>query len=275
MKNCKFINNTAKGAGGAIRWNGDNGTITDCNFISNTARGDGGAVCWYGINGTLFDSNFISNRFISSSNNGGSAVYWYGTNGSLVGCNFTHNINDKRYGTVWWSGANGILSDCTFTSNFCGDLASGVYWSGANGILTSSTFINNTAKYVSTITISSSSNYKHNLICCTFINNTSSNSEATVYYSYIIGFMINCTFANSEWKKFNLISTDSPLTIDGGRGIINMKVKISNNNPSIHGISIVVLNNETYYYPPDLNINLIYLQNHEHETAKDNLQNNQ
>ena len=34
-----------------------------------------------------------------------------------------------------------------------------------------------------------------------------------------------------------------------------MEVRISNNNPSIHGISIVVLNNETYYYPPNTNIN--------------------
>ena len=56
------------------------------------------------------------------------------------------------------------------------------------------------------------------------------------------------------------------LNIKGGNGIVDL---VTGTNGILSGTSIVVLNNETYYYPPNANINLIYLQNHEHETAKD------
>ena len=86
----------------------------------------------------------------------------------------------------------------------------------------------------------------------------------------ITEYVTNCNFINSKSQTSNGIYADKDLKLNSGKGIVHLYI-----NGTLSGISIVVLNNETYYYPPNTNINLIYLQNHEHETAKDNLQNNQ
>ncbi|SFL43822.1 hypothetical protein SAMN02910297_00877, partial [Methanobrevibacter olleyae] len=47
LKNIKFINanKTNEGYGGAVYWNGDNGTLKDCSFVNNHAnKYSGGAV---------------------------------------------------------------------------------------------------------------------------------------------------------------------------------------------------------------------------------------
>ena len=68
-------------------------------------------------------------------------------------------------------------------------------------------------------------------------------------------FTINCDFINARWTnstgKSNGICAAKDLNINDGNGIVEI---ISQG--TISGISIVVLNNETYYYPPDTNINL-------------------
>ena len=47
-----FINNNAYEDGGAVIWNGANGTIINSTFNNNTATAYGGAVIWNGANGT-------------------------------------------------------------------------------------------------------------------------------------------------------------------------------------------------------------------------------
>ena len=66
--------------------------------------------------------------------------------------------------------------------------------------------------------------------------------------------MINCYFINDEWIKSNGIYVNKTLIINGGKGIVDIY-----NNGTLSGISIVVLNNETYYYPPNTNINFFTL----------------
>ena len=66
--------------------------------------------------------------------------------------------------------------------------------------------------------------------------------------------MINCTFS-SKWIESNGIRIGNSLTINGGKGIVDIKYGSTAN--TLSGISIVVLNNETYYYPPNSNINFI------------------
>ena len=184
------------------------------------------------------DCNFISN---TARNNCG-AIQWSGANGTLSSSIFTGNTAGVNGGGVYWLGVagNGKIIESTFNNNAAGDRGGGVFWSGANGILVGSSFTNNTSR----------------------------RNGGGVYWN-ARGYMVNCSF-NSKWIKSNGICTVSNLTIIGGNGIVDI---VTSN--LISGISIVVLNNETYYYPPNSNINLIYLQNHEHETAKDNLQNNQ
>ena len=61
--------------GGAIKWNGEEGTLTDCEFINNTGQ-YGGAVYWNGNEGILNGCKFINNSAVY----GGGAVYWsYGS----------------------------------------------------------------------------------------------------------------------------------------------------------------------------------------------------
>ena len=63
--------------------------------------------------------------------------------------------------------------------------------------------------------------------------------------------MVNCDFVSIKWIKNNGIYANCNLTINGGNGIVEIFA-----NSTLSGISIVVLNNETYYYPPNTNINL-------------------
>ncbi|WP_368656381.1 hypothetical protein [uncultured Methanobrevibacter sp.] len=97
----------------------------------------------------------------------------------------------------------------------------GLFWGGANGTLTD----------------------------CTFINNSASNYGGVIYWN-VAGSMVNCNFVNSKSQKSNGIYANKDLNLNGGNGIVYVLI-----NGVISGISIVVLNNETYYYPPNSNIN--------------------
>ena len=87
------------------------------------------------------------------------------------------------------------------------------------------------------------------IIGSTFINNTAIYGGAISWH--VAGSIINCTFINDKWSKSNGIYSDTNLTINGGKGIVDIV-----HQGTLSGISTVVLNNETYYYPPNTNINL-------------------
>ena len=111
INNSNFINNTATD-GGAIYWEGTNGTENSCNFINNTAESDGGAIYWFGANGTISDSNFINNN---ATTNGG-AIY-FNDAASLNNCALVNNIaptgseiyiytGNPNLNYNWWSSNN-------------------------------------------------------------------------------------------------------------------------------------------------------------------------
>jgi len=79
------------------------------------------------------------------------------------------------------------------------------------------------------------------------------------------GDIIDCEFSNIKWiksnSKSNGIFANKDLNINGGKGIIDISI-----SGTLSGISIVVLNNETYYYPPDTNINLPNKNTHKLKT---------
>ena len=119
-----------------------------------------------------------------------------------------------------------MLSNSIFSNN-AATTAGGIYWSGSNGNISSSNFIDNTAK----------------------------NDGGSIYCN-IICFISNCTFNSklvNPTSKSNGIYAKNNLTINGGKGIVDID---SASDAYLSGISIVVLNNETYYYPPNTNINL-------------------
>ena len=75
------------------------------------------------------------------------------------------------------------------------------------------------------------------------------------------GPIFNSTFINSKSHQYNGIYSFKDLIINGGNGIVNIFVQ-----GTLSGTNIVVLNNETYYYPPNTNINLTNKNMHKLKT---------
>ena len=271
LKNCNFFNNTGY-SGGALKWYGVNGTLTNSIFIKNNAYASGaGAVGWGGINGILTDCSFSDNSAISY----GGAIEVTTRNCKVLNSNFTNNSCNNYAGGVYINnggGYFGILSNCIFINNTAGVSGGGVSWAGNNGTLNSSTFIDNTAKNNgggiywngANATLSSSiftNNSANNgggvcfnagnsrLSSSIFTNNSANNGGAVYWYG--AGSMSNCNFINSKSAEVNGIFAGKDLNINGGEGIVYI-----NTQGTLSGASIVVLNNETYYYPPNTNINL-------------------
>ena len=165
-------------------------------------------------------------EFIGNNANSGGGLFWhlYANNNILIGSTFTDNTAAFGAG-VYWMGNNGILSGSNFNNNAANSGGGGVYCIGNNISLINSIFSNNHAIY----------------------------NGGAVYWA-VEGSLINCYFVNNKWinnnGKTNGIYAAKNLNINGGEGIVDIVP-----NETLSGISIVVLNNETYYYPPNTNIN--------------------
>ena len=267
FRNFNFTNH-----GGAILWNGNNGTLKNCNFINNSAV-RGGGVYWNRTanNGNIFDSTFNDNfatrggagvyifsdncsifdsKFANNSSPYGSAVYWNGLDGFLTGSTFINNTaNPNGGGAIYWQGNRGSVFDSTFINNTATNWGGAIYWEGNNGILHSSSFTSNSAGKNGGAIFWEGAN--GTLTTCTFITNTDNTMGAAIHWD-ITGSMIDCNFVNNNWIKSNGIYARNNLNLTGGKGIVKIVI-----NGMLSGTSIVVLNNETYYYPPNTNINFI------------------
>ena len=136
----------------------------------------------------------------------------------------------------------------------------GIDWGSANGIIIDSNFNGNTAQKNGGAFHCWANNCT--LIGSTFIGNTAKGNGGAVAWDFL-GSMINCNFINSKWDKSNGIYIINNLNITGGNGIVDI---VTNTNSILSGTSIVVLNNETYYYPPNSNINLTNKNMHKLKT---------
>ena len=274
LTNCNFINNTANdNGGGAIRWNGNNGIVSNSAFTNNTAiNHGGGGIYWIGVNGTLTSSTFTNNKV----NWSGGGVRWAGDNGIITDCTFKDNTADNAGGLYFTSNTNDcILSNsifinntanyaggavdndctnstilsCTFINNIAND-GGAVFWPAVNGTLIGCTFTGNIARSGGGIRWNG---FNATLIGSTFTNNTATYAGGAIYW-IIADPIINCDFINNKWinetTKSNGIYAEKDLIINGGNGIVEIVTQ-----GTLSGTSIVVLNNETYYYPPNTNIN--------------------
>ena len=169
-----------------------------------------------GINSIIINCTLINN----TAKGYGGGFCWYGSNGTIISSTFKGNTAVEG-GAIYWSGANGTIIDSTFIDNYATRYGGGVRWDGDYGTIIGSTFNGNTAKN------------NGGALCCGNIRQ-----------------IVDCTFENSKWVKLNGIYAVGNITITGGRGIVDI---VTSN--LISGITIMVLNNETYYYPPNTNIN--------------------
>ena len=160
---------------------------------------------------------------------------------------FINNVARIGAGVYWTNAINGKIIDSTFIKNAAGVNGGGVSWGGNNGIITESTFTENTAAnvgggidwWVNNCTVTKS----------TFTSNTATKGGA-IWWN-VAGSMANCNFINSKSQQNNGIYAKNNLKINNGNGIVYAFI-----NGTLSGTSIVVLNNETYYYSPGENINL-------------------
>ena len=98
--------------GGAIVWNGTNGTVSNCKFIRNGVGypNTGGAICWRGDNGKIIGSEFYENNAWC-----GSAVAWMGDNGTIL---FSTVANSTFMdGGIYWFGYNGTVKNSILLGN--------------------------------------------------------------------------------------------------------------------------------------------------------------
>ena len=153
LKNINFVNGNAYGryfsnsaGGGAIYWNGANGTVENCNFTNNFGSGieddpfDKEEV-WIDENGIEFHTYRI--RPMGAKVNEGGAIVWNATNGTVFRCIFKNNgVGYPNYGgAICWRGSLGKVLESEFYENDAWAGAA-ICWIGENGTILYSKFVN-------------------------------------------------------------------------------------------------------------------------------------
>lgn len=181
LNNIKFIGGTFT-FGGALTWNGDNGSIINCEFKDCAATSDtvgiGGAIMMVGKNSNITNSKFTNNR----ANQHGGAILISGDNARITNCEFEDNS------AMGYSGQGGALM---IYANNC--------------IVEKSNFTNNHAvNYGGAISVSNNTN---KILGCTFTGNYITgellkDQGGGAVNSYCIGLIIdNCIFQANNASK--------------------------------------------------------------------------
>ena len=158
VKNCKFYNNRAGVAAGALALYGDNSRVENCIFdsngvsIDNGLNGYGGAIqlsldtvkCTaYAINCT-FKNNWAKTNYPGFSH-GGAGCVRDGT--SYIGCTFINNRAGEGGALTFHS--SGTIKDCTFINNsaleYGGALSTGLQYTSMDLDILNCKFDGNTA----------------------------------------------------------------------------------------------------------------------------------
>ena len=145
VKNCNFSNNVIRGIEDDP-FDKEEEIVMEDGTIIHTIRfrqmgakiTEGGAIVWNGTNGTVLDCVFRNNH-VGYANSGG-AIQWKGDNGKILKSQFYQN--DAWCGAaVCWVGDNGFISESTVMDN--GFFDGGIYWFGKNGTIVHSILVGN------------------------------------------------------------------------------------------------------------------------------------
>ncbi|WP_458405127.1 hypothetical protein [Methanobrevibacter sp.] len=149
IKGIKFINAKSESKnGGAIFWDGENGTLCNSYFFNNTAF-SGGAVYWNEVDkGYISDCTFIQNTGVIRC---GALDVWH-ANLIMSKCLFENNLANFDGGAVniYWCEVS--ITDCNFTNNYAERHGGAIRISLAALTVKNSTFENNRAKSYGAIT---------------------------------------------------------------------------------------------------------------------------
>ena len=145
VKNCNFSNNMIRGIEDDP-FDKEEEIIMKDGTIIHTIRfrqmgakiTEGGAIVWNGTNGTVLKCIFTNNH-VGYANSGG-AIQWRGSNGKILESQFYQN--DAWCGAaVCWVGDNGFISKSIIMDN--GFFDGGIYWFGENGTVVHSILVGN------------------------------------------------------------------------------------------------------------------------------------
>ena len=195
--NCTFINCYSVEAA-AILWNGDGGTVLNCNFDNCIPHDNAGSIKWVGNKGTVSGSNFANCHVVKGQ---GGAIVWEGADGTIDNSNFA-NLTAESVGyttgggAIYWSGENGRISNSNFANNSINWQGGAINLHNVNGIITGCNFFNCTAGgdggavYIHsencTVSDSSFTNCNNGAVMLNNVNGTVKNSN-----------FFNCTTDNS------------------------------------------------------------------------------
>ena len=182
--NCSFVNCSALNMGGAIYWGVYNSIISDCIFVNCSASNMAGAIYWNNDKGNIFNS-IIENCSVHSSKNslyrGGGAIYWNGNDGNISNSNFincsiysNYTSNKDLGGAIYVDDSQVNILNCLFRDNYAEDMGGAIYWCSSKDT---------------------------SIFNCTFMNNTSINSDAIVYVSSLNNYIDSSTFINDDVER--------------------------------------------------------------------------
>ena len=149
MDKCYFKDNYITGTeigggGGAIRWNGNSGTMTNCEFDNNKATTRGGAIYWNGDNAKMENNIFTKNTANTAA---GGALVYQGNNGQIISNDFQENTATQGYGgALYVDGNSNRVNDNKFNKNIAAKGGGALYYEGTSGSVTSNTITENTAE---------------------------------------------------------------------------------------------------------------------------------
>ena len=141
---------------------GNNITIKNITFKNGNNLQMGGAIKWYGAGGSVSDCSFVN----CHSGDGGGAIFWSGAGGSVSDCSFV-NCHARDGGAIFWDGAGGCVSDCSFVN--CSARYGGAIHLSEAAEISGCIFVNNTASDGGTVNLYC---YDCAVRECIFINNT-------------------------------------------------------------------------------------------------------
>ena len=226
FKNCYY----SYDGGGAIYWNGTNGTLNNCKFIncyfessSRYSSSYGGAIYWNGNNGTIKKCKFED--CCSQSEYGysdGGAIYLSGMGCILDNCIFNQcnvkgsSLSESTYGgAVYINGVKNSISNCEFNKcyaksikRYISSYGGAIYWNANDGYLDNCTF-----NKCEAITQYSSYSYGGS-ICWLGINGTVLNSKFNNCSSLYIG------YDNSGYYTFSESDNGGAIAWLGDNGIL-------------------------------------------------------
>lgn len=207
IKGIKFINAKIESKyGGAVFWDGENGTLCNSSFFNNTAS-SGGAVYWNKMDkGYISDCTFIENYAYAT--DGGALVAWR-ANLIISNCLFERNIANYDGGAFKTYLCEVSMTDCNFTNNYA-ESGSAIRNVFATVTVKNSTFENNRAKSYGTITSEGNMEIQDSIF-----RNNQAISGGAIFHSRDTCIVSNSSFIDNYAKNGGAIVSEGKMFITG------------------------------------------------------------